>query len=50
VVGGFALLTRMGTLPILGAAGIIVDGVAWDLVYGRSRADREGAPGVIIDR
>jgi APA family basic amino acid/polyamine antiporter len=50
VVGGFGLLTQMGTLPILGAAGIIVGGVAWYLVYGRSRTDREGALGVIIDR
>jgi APA family basic amino acid/polyamine antiporter len=50
VVGGFGLLTQMGTLPILGAAGITVGGVAWYLVYGRSRTDREGALGVIIDR
>jgi APA family basic amino acid/polyamine antiporter len=50
VVGGFGLLTQMGTLPILGAAGITVGGVAWYLVYGRSRTDREGALGAIIDR
>jgi APA family basic amino acid/polyamine antiporter len=50
VVGGFGLLTQMGTLPILGATGIIVGGIAWYLVYGRSRTDREGALGVIIDR
>jgi APA family basic amino acid/polyamine antiporter len=50
VVGGFALLTQMGTLPILGAAGIIVGGVAWYLVYGRSRTDREGALGVMLAR
>ncbi|WP_299266587.1 APC family permease [Halorientalis sp.] len=50
VVGGFALLTQMGILPILGAAGIIVGGVAWYLLYGRSRTDRKGALGVIIAR
>ncbi|WP_246989666.1 APC family permease [Halorientalis marina] len=50
VVGGFALLTQMGTLPILGAAGIIVGGVAWYLVYGRNRTDREGVLGVILAR
>jgi APA family basic amino acid/polyamine antiporter len=50
VVGGFGLLTQMGTLPILGATGIIVGGIAWYLVYGRSRTDREGALGAIIDR
>jgi APA family basic amino acid/polyamine antiporter len=41
---------QMGTLPILGATGIIVGGIAWYLVYGRSRTDREGALGAIIDR
>jgi APA family basic amino acid/polyamine antiporter len=40
----------MGTLPILGAAGIIVGGVGWYLLYGRRRTDREGALGVILDR
>ena len=50
VVGGFALLTQMGTIPILGAAGIIVGGVLWYLVYGRSRTDRRGALGVILAR
>jgi APA family basic amino acid/polyamine antiporter len=50
VVGGLALLTQMGTLPILGAAGIIVGGVGWYLLYGRRRTDREGALGVILDR
>ena len=50
VVGGLGLLTQMGTFPILGAAGIIVGGVAWYLAYGRSRTDREGALGVILAR
>jgi APA family basic amino acid/polyamine antiporter len=48
VVGGLALLTQMGTLPIVGAGGIIVGGVAWYLLYGRTRTDREGALGVIL--
>jgi APA family basic amino acid/polyamine antiporter len=50
LVGGLALLTQMGTFPILGAAGIIVGGVGWYLLYGRSRTDREGALGVILAR
>jgi APA family basic amino acid/polyamine antiporter len=48
VIGGLALLTQMGLFPILGAVGIIVGGVAWYLLYGRSRTDREGALGVIL--
>ncbi|MEZ3117571.1 APC family permease [Halobaculum sp. MBLA0147] len=50
LVGGLALLTQMGTVPILGAAGIVVGGVAWYLVYGRSRTDREGALAVVLAR
>jgi APA family basic amino acid/polyamine antiporter len=50
VVGGLGLLTQMGTLPILGALGIIVGGIGWYLLYGRARTDREGALGVIIAR
>jgi APA family basic amino acid/polyamine antiporter len=48
VVGGLALLTRMGPLPIVGAAAIIVGGVAWYLFYGRARTDREGALDVLL--
>jgi APA family basic amino acid/polyamine antiporter len=48
LIGGLALLTQMGTFPILGAVGIIVGGIGWYLLYGRSRADREGALGVIL--
>jgi APA family basic amino acid/polyamine antiporter len=50
VLGGFGLLTQMGALPILGAAGIIVGGVAWYLVYGRRRTDRVGALSVLLQR
>lgn len=50
VGGGFILLTQMGTIPILGAAGIIIGGIVWYLAYGRSRTDREGALGDILAR
>ncbi len=50
LVGGLALLTQIGTLPLLGAGGIIVGGIAWYLLYGRARTDREGAVGAILDR
>jgi len=50
VVGALALLTQMGSVPILGAAGITAGGVAWFYLYGRSRTDREGALGVILQR
>jgi APA family basic amino acid/polyamine antiporter len=49
-LGALALLTQMGTVPILGAAGIVVGGVGWYLAYGRSRTDRTGALGTILDR
>ena len=50
IVGGGVLLTQMGTLPILGATGIIAGGVAVYAVYGRSRTDRTGALGTIRSR
>jgi APA family basic amino acid/polyamine antiporter len=50
VVGGLALLTQMGTVPILGAAGIIVGGAGWYVAYGRSRTERRGALGTILAR
>lgn len=42
-LAGIGLLTQMGTLPILGAVGISVGGVAVYFGYGRSRTDRVGA-------
>ena len=48
IVAGFGLLTQMGRLPILGAAGIIAGSVIIYLVYGRPRTDRTGAVGTII--
>ena len=47
-VGGLALLTQMGTLPILGALGIIVGSALVYFAYGRSRTDRTGAVGTIL--
>jgi APA family basic amino acid/polyamine antiporter len=48
--GGLTLLFQMGTLPIVGAAGVIVGSLAVYLVYGRPRTDRTGAVGVILSR
>jgi amino acid transporter/nucleotide-binding universal stress UspA family protein len=50
VVGGLFLLTGLGALPLLGGAGIVVGGVGWYYVYGRSRTDREGAALAAIRR
>jgi len=50
VVGALALLTQMGTLPILGAVAIIVGGVAWFYAYGRSRTERVGALSVVLQQ
>jgi APA family basic amino acid/polyamine antiporter len=47
-VAGIALLTQMGTVPILGAVGIIAGSALVYVVYGRSRTDRTGALGTII--
>jgi APA family basic amino acid/polyamine antiporter len=48
LVGGLALLTQMGTLPILGAVAITAGGVTWYLLYARSRTDRAGALAVLL--
>ncbi len=47
-LAGIALLTQMGTIPILGAAGIILGSALVYLLYGRSRTDRTGAVGTIL--
>jgi APA family basic amino acid/polyamine antiporter len=49
-LAGVGLLTQMGTLPILGAVGIVVGSALIYLLYGRSRTDRTGALGTIIHR
>lgn len=50
VISGLVFITRMGTLSILGAVGIIFAGLGWYWVYGRSRTDRTGALGGYIHR
>ena len=45
---GLGLLTQMGTVPILGAGGIIVGSALIYALYGRSRTDRTGAIGTIL--
>jgi len=53
VVVGFVLLGvmfRASTLSMVGAGGIIVGGVVVYFAYGRSRTDRTGAIGSIIER
>lgn len=50
LLAGGVLLTQMGTLPILGAAGILVGGLVIYLAYGRQRTDRTGAIGTILRR
>jgi APA family basic amino acid/polyamine antiporter len=48
--GGLGLLTQMGTIPLLGASGIIAGGLALYLVYGRGRTNRTGAVGALLAR
>ena len=50
ILGGLALLTQMGTIPILGAAALIAGGIGWYMVYGRSRTDRVGALSALLNR
>lgn len=50
VVGGIMFIVRMGALSILGAVGIIVAGLGWYVVYGRSRTDRVGALALVLRR
>ena len=49
LLGGLGLLTQIGTFPLLGAAGIVAGGAVWYLLYGRSRTDRTGALGTILE-
>lgn len=43
IAGSLLLLTQLGTLSIVGAALIVVFGVVWYRVFGRSRASHESA-------
>lgn len=47
-LAGIGLLTQMGTVPILGAVGIIAGSTLIYFAYGRSRTDRTGALGTIV--
>ena len=47
-LAGVGLLTQMGTLPILGAVGIIAGSGLIYVFYGRHRTDRTGAVGTIL--
>jgi amino acid transporter len=40
---GLALITQMGTIPLVGAVVITVGSVLWYLGYARNRVEREGA-------
>jgi amino acid transporter/nucleotide-binding universal stress UspA family protein len=42
-VGGIVVLTQMGSLALGGAVAIIIVGALWYYLYGRQRAEREGA-------
>ncbi|MFB6192470.1 MAG: amino acid permease [Haloarculaceae archaeon] len=43
IVGGLVLVATMGALPLAGAVGIVLAGVAWYRIYGRDKTEREGA-------
>ena len=43
IVACLALLTQLGTLPILGAIGITAFGVGWYQIFGRSRVTKQSA-------
>ena len=47
-VVGFAMIARLGLLPILGATGITVGGAVIYFVYGRQRADGTSALGTLL--
>ncbi len=42
-VAGLGMITRLGLVPVLGAAGITVGGAVIYLLYGQSRADHDSA-------
>jgi len=49
-IGGLALLTQMGTVPLVGAAIITAASIAWYFVYVRDRIDREGVARDVVRR
>ena len=50
VLAGAVLILSLGTLPIVGAIGIIGGGAVWYWLYGRRRTDRVGALYLILRR
>ena len=48
VVTSLALLTQMGTVPLVGAVVICVGSAVWYLLYVRSRVDREGVAAAAV--
>lgn len=50
IVGSLLMLTQMGWVPILGAAGIVAGGIAWYQFYGRRRTEREGVAAEAVRR
>ena len=50
VLAGAVLILSLGTLPIVGAIGIIGGGAVWYWLYGRRRTDRVGALHLILRR
>jgi amino acid transporter len=48
VITGGLLLTRMGTVALVGAAGITLGSVAWYLLYVRPRVSREGVAAAAV--
>jgi len=43
IVAALLLVTQMGLVPLLGAAGFVVAGILWYRAFGRSRAVKESA-------
>lgn len=43
VLAAVVLLTQLGTIPLVGAGGIIVGGYVWYRVFGRSRVSKQSA-------
>ncbi|NIA25253.1 MAG: amino acid permease [Gammaproteobacteria bacterium] len=41
IVASFGLLTQLGVVPLVGAVGIIVMGIVWYRVFGRSRVSKQ---------
>ncbi|PSP56610.1 amino acid transporter [Halobacteriales archaeon QS_1_67_19] len=49
-IGGLALLTQMGTVPLVGAVAITLGSIGWYVVYVRDRIEREGVARDVVRR